>query len=235
MITFTENFQKNVVPLIKSCAKKYGDKEVHKYFFEILTATKELYQQNCKKDKGQSWRNESGTMLENLVVYFIQEEVRKLGYDLVTDEQIKKTSQTDEIMSKVHRNLIIHYGTYSILPDGDIIIYKPTDSKVIAIISCENSLREGYAQILYWKVKLSLDPITKPIKMYFITLDKETGKKSELDINCKNNHPTKARILLEYEMDGVYVGREFKDVSDKIKGFDKFVGDLKKLLKQVTN
>ena len=230
MITFTENFQKNVVPLIKSCAKKYGDKEVHKYFFDILTKTKERYQSNCKKDKGQSWRNESGAMLENLVVYFIQEEVRKLGYDLVTDEQIKKTSQTDEVMSKVRRNLVIHYGAYSVLPDGDIIIYKPADSKVMAIISCKNSLRERYTQTLYWKLKLSLDPVTKSIKMYFITLDKENGKKPELDIN-KNGKPTKSRILLEYEMDGVYVGRDLKDESDKVKMFDKFIGDLKKLLK----
>lgn len=229
MITFTENFQKNVVPLIKSYTKKYGDKEVHKYFFEILTVTKESYQQNCKKDKGQSWRNESGAMLENLVVYFIQEEVRKLGYDLVTDEQIKRASINDEIMSKVHRNIVIHYGEYSIVPDGDIVIYKPTDGSVVAIISCKNSLRERYAQTLYWKLKLSLDPVTKSIKMYFITLDKENGKKPELDIN-KNGKPTKSRILLEYEMDGVYVGRDLKDESAKVKMFDKFIGDLKRLL-----
>lgn len=86
MIKFTENFQKNVVPLIKKFSKKYGDDQVHKYFFEILTKTKELFKSNCKKDKDQSWRNESGAMLENLVVYFIQEEVKKLGYDLITDD-----------------------------------------------------------------------------------------------------------------------------------------------------
>jgi len=231
MIKFTDNFQKNVIPLIKKFSEKYGNEHVHKYFFEILAKTKKLYQSNCKKDEGQSWRNESGAMLENIVVYFIQEEIRKLGYDLITDNQIKKASQGDEIVSKVYRNVVIRYGDYSILPDGDIIIYNPTDGEVIAIISCKNSLRERYAQTLYWKLKLSLDPITKPIKMYFITIDKESGKKPELDINNKSGRPTKSRILLEYEMDGVYVGRELQDASDKVKEFDKFIGDLKKLLK----
>jgi len=231
MIKFTENFREVVIPLIKQFSKKYGDDQVHKYFFEILVATKERYQSNCEKDKGQSWRNESGTMLENMVVYFIQEEVKRLGYDLVTDEQIKKASSDDEIMSKVYRNIVIRYGDYSIVPDGDVVIYRPIDGVVAAIISCKNSLRERYAQTLYWKLKLSLDPITKPIKMYFITLDKEEDKKPELDINGKNGKPTKSRILLEHEMDGVYVGRELKDTSDKVKEFDKFIDDLKKLLK----
>lgn len=231
MIKFTENFQKVVVPLIKQFSRKYGHDQVHKYFFEILAATKGKYQSSCEKDKGQSWRNESGTMLENMVVYFIQEEVKKLGYDLVTDEQIKKASPGDEIMSKVYRNIVIRYGDYSIVPDGDIVIYRPIDGAVAAIISCKNSLRERYAQTLYWKLKLALDPITKPIKMYFITLDKEADKKPELDINGKNGRPTKSRILLEYEMDGVYVGRALKDTSDKVKEFDKFIDDLKKLLK----
>jgi len=231
MIKFTDNFQKNVIPLIEEFSKKYGKNHVHKYFFEILTKTKELYQLNCKKDKGQSWRNESGAMLENLVVYFIQEEIKKLGYDLITDDQIKKASQDDETISKVYRNIVIRYGDYSILPDGDIIIYNPIDGKVSVIISCKNSLRERYAQTLYWKLKLSMDPITKPIKMYFITIDKESNKKPELDINKRNGRPTKSRILLEHEMDCVYVGRELQDVSDKVKEFDEFIGDLKKIIK----
>ncbi len=231
MINYSQNFQEIVVPLVNQFAEKYGYDQVHKYFFDILDDTKDRYQLACQKDKGQSWRNESGTMLENMVIYFIQEEVKKMGYDLVSDEQIKKASQGDGIMSKVYRNIVVRYGDYLVIPDGDIVIYKPSDGNVVAIISCKNSLRERYAQSLYWKLKLSLDPITKPIKMYFITIDKEKGKKPELDINSKNGRPTKSRILLEHEMDGVYVGRELKDTSDKIKEFNKFIDDLRKLLK----
>ena len=230
MITFTENFKNNVIPLIKSFSEKYGNNQIHKYFFEILTITKEKFKSNCEKDKDQSWRKESGIMLENLVVYFIQEEINKLGYDLVTDEQIKQSSENDKIMSKVYRNIVIRYGEYSVIPDGDIVIYNPDDGTVVAIISCKNSIRERYAQTLYWKLKLSLDPITKSIKMYFVTLDKEEKKKPELNIG-ENGKPTKSRILLEYEMDGVYVGRDLKNESNKVKEFDKFIDDLKKLLK----
>jgi len=231
MINFKENFCKIVIPLVNEYSKKYGEGCVHRYFFDILATTKEKYQLACVKDKGQSWRNESGSMLENLVVYFIQNKIQKLGYDLVTDEQIKKAPANNEMMSKVYRNIVIRYGKYSIVPDGDIVVYKPFDGTVVAIISCKNSLRERYAQTLYWKLKLSIDPITKPIKMYFVTIDKEDGKKPELDINNKNGIPTKSRILLEYEMDGVYVGRTLKDASGKVKEFDKFIDDLKKILK----
>lgn len=73
--------------------------------------------------------------------------------------------------------------------------------------------------------------------MYFVTLDKErnekkTGfKKSSLDIQG-GRRPTKPRILLEYEMDGVYVTKDMERESDKVKMFDKFIDDLKRLLTQ---
>ena len=71
--------------------------------------------------------------------------------------------------------------------------------------------------------------------MYFVAVDKEynekkTGfKKPSLDIQV-NKEPTKPRILLEYEMDGVYVTRDMKNESVKVKMFDKFIDDLKSLL-----
>ena len=229
MINLSSNFQKIVVPLIKKYENKYQRKNIHKYFFDILMETRKEFNKSCKKDAGQSWRNESGAMLENLVVYFIQQEIVKLGYDLATDNQINKASSDDKIMSLVYRNMIVRYGKYPILPDGDIIIFNPKNGDVKAIISCKNSLRERFAQTLYWKLKLSLDPITAPIKMYFVTIDKENGKKPALDIDPQRG-PTKPRILLEYEMDGVYVGRELQDESDKVKMFDKFIDDLKNLL-----
>jgi len=68
------------------------------------------------------------------------------------------------------------------------------------------------------------------IKVMNRLLDKEEKKKPELNIG-ENGKPTKSRILLEYEMDGVYVGRDLKNESNKVKEFDKFIDDLKKLLK----
>jgi len=129
----------------------------------------------------------------------------------------------------------LKYGKYYVLPDSDIVIYNPKTAEVKAIISCKSSVRERFAQTLYWKVKLSTNERTKNIKMYFVTVDKEynekkTGfKKPSLDIQI-NKEPTKPRILLEYEMDGVYVTRDMKNESDKVKMFDKFIDDLKSLL-----
>ena len=229
MIQLSKNFQEIVIPLITKYTRRYGEKNIHKYFFDILMETRKAFNKKCKKDKAQSWRNQSGAMLENLVVYFIESVVHDTGFELTTDDQIKKSSANNEIMSKVYRNMVIRYGKYSILPDGDIVIYNPKTGEIKAIISCKNSLRERFAQTLYWKLKLSLDPITAPIKMYFVTIDKEKNKKGSLDIDDRRG-PTKSRILLEYEMDGVYVGRELKDESDKVKMFDKFIDDLKELL-----
>ena len=230
MIKLSKNFQEIAIPLIEKYIKRYGKQNIYKYFFDILMETRIIFEKKCKKDKAQSWRNQSGAMLENLVVYFIKDTVHNEGFKLATDDQIKRSSINDEIMSKVYRNMIVRYGKYSVMPDGDIVIYDPKTGKIKAIISCKNSLRERFAQTLYWKLKLSLDPITAPIKMYFVTIDKENNKKGSLDIDSKRG-PTKSRILLEYEMDGVYVGRELKDESDKVKMFDKFIDDLKRLLK----
>ena len=230
---YTDNFNNILLPSLENYLKKYGQKEIHKYFFEILDETKQVFQKKYNDTNGQKWRNESGTMLELLVIYFLHKEIKDLGYDITTDEEIERCDSG--ILEKVWHNIVLKYGKYSILPDSDIVIYNPQTAEVKAIISCKSSVRERFAQSLYWKVKLSTNERTKNIKMYFVTLDKEynqnrTGfKKPSLDIQG-NSEPTKPRILLEYEMDGVYVTRDMKNESDKVKMFDKFINDLKGLL-----
>lgn len=234
MIQSTENFQTILLPILRRYLKEYGQKEIHKYFFEILDETKTKFQKKFSDKNGQKWRNESGKMLELLIIYFIQNVVKKLGYEITTDDEVRRAK--DGILEEVGYNIILKYGEYYVLPDGDIIIFDPRSSEVKAIISCKASLRERFAQTLYWKLKLSLNARTQYIKMYFITVDKEwnknkTGfKKPALDIR-DNKEPTKSRILLEYEMDGVYITRYFANETDKVKMFDKFIRDLKKILK----
>ena len=210
-----------------------ANKKSTNIFFEILNETKEIFQKQYKDINGQKWRKESGTMLELLVVYFLHKEIKRLGYDITTDDEIN--SSDGGILEKVWHNIVLKYGKYPILPDSDIVIYSPKTAEVKAIISCKSSVRERFAQTLYWKVKLSTNERTKHIKMYFVAVDKEfnqnkTGfKKPSLDIQGKNK-PTKPRILLEYEMDGVYVTRDMKNESDKVKMFDKFIDDLRELV-----
>ena len=233
MMKYTENFKDILLPILEKHLGKYGQAEIHKYFFEMLTETKEIFQKKYDDINGQKWRNESGTMLELLVIYFLEKGIKELGYSITTDDEIN--SSNSGILEKVWHNLVLKYGKYPIIPDSDIVIYEPKTAEVKAIISCKASVRERFAQTLYWKLKLSTCDRTKNIKMYFITVDKEynakkTGfKKPSLDIQL-NKEPTKPRILLEYEMDGVYVTRNMKDESDKVKMFDKFIDDLKSLL-----
>jgi len=230
---YTANFSNILLPILESYQKKYGQAEIHKYFFEILSETKAIFQKEYNDRNGQKWRNESGTMLELLVIYFTHKEIKKLGYEITTDDEINRSDSG--ILEKVGHNIILKYGKYYVLPDSDIVIYNPNTAEVKAIISCKASVRERFAQTLYWKVKLAANERTRNIKMYFITVDKEynkrkTGfKKPSLDIRG-NVRPTNARILLEYEMDGVYVTRDMKGESNKVKMFDKFVGDFRKLI-----
>jgi len=230
---YTANFSNILLPILERYQKEYGQAEIHKYFFEILIETKKIFQKEYNDRNGQKWRNESGTMLELLVIYFIHKEIKKLGYEITTDDEIN--SSDSGILEKVGHNIVLKYGKYYILPDSDIVIYNPNTAEVKAIISCKASVRERFAQTLYWKVKLAANERTRNIKMYFITVDKEynkkkTGfKKPSLDIR-ENVRPTNARILLEYEMDGVYVTRDMKGESNKVKMFDKFISDLKKLV-----
>ena len=232
MIKYTAKFNDILLPILEKYLHKYGQAEIHKYFFEILNETKIIFQKQYSDTNGQKWRNESGTMLELLVIYFLHKEIAGLGYDITTDDEIN--SSHGGILEKVGHNIVLKYGQYYILPDSDIVIYNPKTAEVKAIISCKSSVRERFAQSLYWKIKLSTNERTKNIKMYFVTVDKEyndkkTGyKKSSLDIR-ENKEPTKPRILLEYEMDGVYVTRDMVDESDKVKMFDKLIDDLKTL------
>lgn len=233
MMKYTDNFNTILLPILENYLRRYGQQEIHKYFFEMLNETKVIFQKQNKDVNGQKWRKESGTMLELLVIYFLEKEIRKLGYEMTTDDDI--TSSNAGVLETVGHNLCLKYGKYYVLPDSDVVIYNPNTAEVKAIISCKASVRERFAQTLYWKLKLAANERTKNIKMYFVTVDKEynqkkTGfKKPSLDIQG-DKEPTKPRILLEYEMDGVYVTRDMKKESPKVKMFDKFIDDLKELV-----
>ena len=106
-----------------------------------------------------------------------------------------------------------------------IIIYNPKSSKVIATLSSKVTLRERIAQTGYWKIKLLSDQATNHVKVYFITPDE--------DGTLTTKKPTKkGRAIVEVDTDGGYVLSETKiEESDKVKMFDKFIQDLKKLLR----
>jgi type II restriction enzyme len=110
------------------------------------------------------------------------------------------------------------------LLDVDIIIFDPSDSHILAVVSVKVTLRERIAQTGYWKLKLSNAPVTKDIKVYFITPDE--------DATLSIKKPTKkGRAIVETDTDGSYIMSEANiDESDRVKKFDRFIVDIKNIV-----
>lgn len=218
----------DLIALYNKKKEKYGT-EAYRHISNLLREAKAQHKKDFSgTDHEQSWRAFKGKNLEKLIEFIITDEVRSLGLEVVNGNSLERTN--GENLSKelglVKRNLLIDYGEFgSHLPDVDIIIYNPKASKIVAVLSSKVTLRERIAQTGYWKIKLASDKVTQHIKVYFITPDEDgtlTVKK-----------PTKkGRAIVEVDLDGSYVLSETNiEESSKVKMFDKFIDDLKKLLK----
>lgn len=144
----------------------------------------------------------------------------------ITNDKILKSKNLDEELNLVKRAILVDFGENCVLPDGDIIIYKIVEKgvKILAILSIKNSFRERYTETPYWKLKLAENNLTKDIKVFMITPDNDD------EISFLGVNPKKSRIVMEYELDGIYLAKESFDESDKIKSIDKLIDDLGKLL-----
>lgn len=232
---------KDLIKLYEEKKKRFGV-NTHRYISNLLDEAKEFHKKDFFKsstakraiaegrqpDHEQSWRAFKGKNLEKLIVHILKEEVENLGLKIIEGNTLERTNSSNlsKELSMVKRNLLVDYGVFgSHLPDVDIIIYDPKDFKVIAAISSKVTLRERIAQTGYWKIKLSADKVTEHIKVYFVTPDEDgtlTVKKPA----------KKGRAIVEVDTDGSYVLSEIDiEESDKVKMFDKFIDDLKRLLK----
>jgi len=218
----------DLIKIYDTKKKKYGI-EAYRHISNVLKEAKEQHGKDFTgNDHEQSWRAFKGKNLEKLIEYIITDEVHALNLQVVNGNSLERTngSNLSKELSVVKRNLTVDYGEFGLhLPDVDLIIYDPKTSKVVAVLSSKVTLRERIAQTGYWKIKLASDKATKHIKVYFVTPDEDgtlTVKK-----------PTKkGRAVVEVDTDGSYVLSETNiEESDKVKMFDKFIDDLKKLLK----
>ena len=210
--------------------EKFGT-ETYKYISELLKEIKEMHKQDWlkrptpNKNHEQSWRAFKGKNLEKLIQYIITDEVEELGLKVVNGNQLERTTNLSKELSQVKRNLAIDYGEFGLhLPDVDIVIYNPRNCKVLAAISSKVTLRERIAQTGYWKLKLFQDETTKHIKVYFITPDE--------DGTLTKRKPTKKdRTIVEVDLNDNYVLTEEEiEGSNKVKLFEYFIDDLKRLL-----
>jgi len=218
----------DLIKIYDTKKKKYGF-EAYRHISNVLKEAKEQHGKDFTgDDHEQSWRAFKGKNLEKLIEYIITDEVHALNLQVVNGNSLERTngSNLSKELSVVKRNLTVDYGEFGLhLPDVDLIIYDPKTSKVVAVLSSKVTLRERIAQTGYWKIKLASDKATKHIKVYFVTPDE--------DGTLTIKKPTKkGRAIVEVDTDGSYVLSETNiEESDKVKMFDKFIDDLKKLLK----
>lgn len=212
--------------------------QVYKYISQIFQEVRDKYKQEylnsprAKKllaqgkipDPEQSWKPHKGKALEFIVTDMVAKGIGDLGLSCISDKDLER--KAEEIgFGKLYRNVLIRFGKFALLPDADLIIYNPQNWEAIGIVSCKSTLRERIAQTLYWNLKLKSDPYTIHIKCFLVTPDEDGDLLRGLDSN-----PSRDRIIVEHELDGVYTLRDDIEESEKVKPFPKFFEDLKEVL-----
>jgi len=222
----------DLIQLYEEKRKIYGA-DVYKHISELFDEAKKLHHKDWMKhpttmnDHEQSWRAWKGKNLEKLVLHMLRKEIELLGLKIVEGNKLERTSGQNlpRELSQIKRNLLVDFGEFgSHLPDVDIVVYDPKTLRVLAVISSKVTLRERIAQTGYWKIKLSRDEVTKHIKVFFITPDEDNT------LSVKKP-AKKGRAIVEVDTDGSYVmSQNLVEESDKVRMFDKFIDDLKKLM-----
>jgi type II restriction enzyme len=223
---------KDLIDLYEEKRHTYGT-DVYKHISEMFEETKQMHHKDwlehptAMNDHEQSWRAWKGKNLEKLVLHMLKTEIETLGLRIVEGNKLERTSgQNLPIdLGQVKRNLLVDFGEFgSHLPDVDLIVYEPKSLKVLAVISSKVTLRERIAQTGYWKIKLSRDRVTEHIKVFFVTPDEDGTL-------AARKPAKKGRAIVEVDTDGSYIMCPNPvEESSKVKMFDKFIDDLKKLI-----
>lgn len=189
-LDFSKHLQKDEERALKSLDKFL--KKYHQEFLELKT--KENIENG--KNKGdalnsarQSWRPIVGDLLVQLVRVGIEDLAVSCDFKICEDKQLKKGGLNDEL-SLVRRNIEIQYDEYSLVPDGDLILYRfdknQLKAKVLAILSFKTSFRERFTETPYWKLKLSQNKVTKDIKVVMVTTDNDDEEYMQNKIHLQN-------------------------------------------------
>ncbi len=178
----------------------------------------------------QSWRTFVGHSLQKLLRLMLENLFEGTQIKFVKDSELKSTDLSKE-KDLVRRMLEIHFNEYSFLPDADIIVYKYDEKsekvRIYCVLSIKNSFRERGFETTYWKLKLNENKTTKHIKVFMITPDKD----DEINVIEGKRGPKKTRVILEYELDSIYMAREDFEKTDKVKEIDDLFQDIKQLVK----
>ena len=229
----------DLVRMYETKKREFGNK-AYLHISEIFEEAREEYKQEYlaspkaqkvrakgrTPDAEQSWKPFKGANFEKLILHIIGEEIQSLNLKCIPGDSLSGARLPAEL-NRVYRNLTVRYGSFSILPDADLVIYKPITCEVVGIISCKITLRERVAQTAYWKLKLAADPLTMHVKGYFVTADEDGDLvRGILEPTRK---PTRNRIIVEHDLDGTYVLRDIQE-SGKVKAFPKLIEDIRRLV-----
>lgn len=174
---------------------------------------------------GKNWRTAKGSTFREKIRHIITEATKELALKVISHYELENSSTPSEELEDVRQYLTIDYGEFnSYLPNGDFIIYTAEKSRPIAVISCLVNLKNKIIEPAYWKHKLQTAENKASIKFYLITADLDKALKI-VDV------PKRERIMAEIDLDGTYVlTAEELEESDKVKLFEHFIEDLKKLI-----
>ncbi|GHQ03638.1 hypothetical protein VN1210_05520 [Helicobacter pylori] len=142
-----------------------------------------------------------GRVLEKIIELLLKDFCIKNNVKM-TNDKVLRAKRINGELDRVKRALLVHFGGYnSVLPD--IVLYQASKDnvKILAILSVKNSFRERFTETPYWKLKLLQSPVTSHIKVFMITPDNDD------EISFKDK-PKKARIVMEHELDGLYISQK---------------------------
>ena len=97
-------------------------REEYKQQYLSSKKAQKLIQQGKTPDAEQSWKGFKGKNFERLILYIISTELSTDRLRCIPGIWLNRKKLSAEL-SKVHRNLIVRYGTYSLLPDADLVVY----------------------------------------------------------------------------------------------------------------
>lgn len=169
---------------------------------------------------GRNWRTYKGNTFRERILNLIIMQIASLGLKTVNNKDLETTNISSEL-GAVMQNLVVDYGEFGMyLPETDIVIYEPKNSRVIAIISYNTSLKVGVTQAGYWKHKLKDGGYTKHIKVYLLVFD------ANID-STKYSSTVKSRVVAEADLDGAYIlTAEDLKKPDRFRFFEQFIIDL---------
>ncbi|GAA7490181.1 hypothetical protein ckin124_06690 [Helicobacter pylori] len=95
-----------------------------------------------------------GRALEKIIELLLKDFCIKNNVKM-TNDKILRAKRINGELDKVKRTLLVHFGGYSVLPDGDIILYQTNKDniKILAILSVKNSFRERFTKDALLEIK----------------------------------------------------------------------------------